>query len=93
MRSCCLEYHELGPLETSTTLPSGVNVSRLAPRALTCRVCSTFFSGRLNTESVPSCAFATQISLPSGATSEPSEPLSMAVTIVALKTAERPPRC
>src|ERR1700726_982571 len=68
-------------VETNTNFPSGVNFRRFAPRTLAFRVCTTFLAARSTTEIVPSWALATQISLPSGETSKPSEPLPTGMTV------------
>src|SRR5580704_2932497 len=69
------------PGVTNTSLPSGVNLRRLAPRALAARVAVTFFTAISITEIVPSPALATQTCLPSGETSNPSEPRPTGITV------------
>ena len=62
----------LGPADTSTSLPSAENLSRLAPGTLAARVAVTRLRAMSMMEMVPSPAFATHASLPSGETSKPS---------------------
>src|ERR1035437_887720 len=69
------------PGVTSTCLPSGVNLRRLAPGTLAARVATTFLAAISITETVPSQALATQASLPSGETSKPSEPRPTGMTV------------
>src|SRR4030081_517838 len=61
------------PPETNACLPSRVNFKRL-PRTEIGNVWRGFFAATSMMVTVPSCAFATQICLPSGATSKPSLP-------------------
>src|ERR1022692_3194825 len=64
-----------------TSLPSGVNFNRLAPRTLAASVATTFLAATSTTDTVPSRALATQISLPPGATSKPSDPRPTATMV------------
>jgi hypothetical protein len=57
--------------EISTSLPSGANLSRLAPKIFASRVAVTIFVAMSMMESVPSCAFAVHNSCPLGETSKP----------------------
>src|SRR5216683_1534987 len=68
-------------VETNASDPSGVNLSRFAPRTSTASVCTTCFVATSMTEIVPSWAFATHASLPSGDTSKPSGPLPTGTTV------------
>jgi hypothetical protein len=69
-------------VETSASFPSAVNLSRLAPPTSAARVWVTCLRKTLiNNGYRPSCALATQISLPSGETSNPSEPLPTGTTV------------
>src|SRR5258707_9440685 len=61
------------PPETNACLPSRVNFRRL-PRTEMGKVCSAFFIATSMMVTVPSCALAAQICLPSGERSKPSEP-------------------
>src|SRR6266404_2230639 len=61
------------PPETNACLPSRVNFRRL-PRTEIGKVCSAFFVVTSMMVTVPSCALAAQICLPSGERSKPSEP-------------------
>src|SRR5258707_15236032 len=61
------------PPETNACLPSRVNFRRL-PRTEIGKVCSAFFVATSMMVTVPSCALAAQICLPSGERSKPSEP-------------------
>ena len=60
-------------------MPSSVNFSRLAPRTLASRVCTTFLLARSMMEIVPSPAFPVHSSLPSGVMSKPSDPRPTAI--------------
>src|ERR1022692_5162737 len=64
-----------------TSLPSGVNFNRLAPRTLAASVATTILAATSTTDTVPSRALATQISLPPGATSKPSDPRPTATMV------------
>src|ERR1017187_4128354 len=72
--------------EISTSFPSGVNFSRLAPRTSAARVCVTDLLATSMMETVPSWALATQISLWSAETSNPSEPLPTFTTVSPVTT-------
>src|ERR1700692_1586044 len=68
-------------VETNTNFPSGVNLTRFAPRTFAFRVWTTFLAEMSMTEIAPSCALPTQISFPTGETSKPSEPLPTGITV------------
>src|ERR1700688_327133 len=59
--------------ETNTCLPSGIYFTRLPLTAMG-KVCVDFFEATSMIVTVPSCALAAQICLPSGERSKPSEP-------------------
>src|SRR6202042_2182188 len=68
---------ELGPPpnpEIKTNFPSGVNFNRFARFTEIGIVCVAFLFATSMIVTVPSAAFAAQISLPSGDTSKPSTP-------------------
>src|SRR5579863_9195442 len=69
------------PAETRAFVPSGVNLSRLAPWALAWRVAVTFLAAISMTERVPSQALATHACAPLGVTSKPSEPRPTGMTV------------
>src|SRR5260370_675543 len=78
------------PPAIKTRLPSGVNFSRLAPLNEIGRVCVTRLAAVSMMVTVASCAFAAQISLPSGDTSKPSAPRP-AATLVTRHVFRGPP--
>src|SRR5256885_3957982 len=59
---------------SNASFPSGVNFKRFAPRTFALIVRATLFSAIFTTAIVPACAFAAHSSLPSGETSNPSDP-------------------
>src|SRR5207244_12580628 len=75
----------------NTSVPSGVNFSRLAPRTSAPSVCTTALLVRSMIEIVPSCALATQASRPSGDTSIPSAPRPTGTTVSVQSTQDAPP--
>jgi len=68
-------------LEMNTCFPSGVNFNRFAPWAWASILTDSFFARRSITDMVPSSLAAVHNCLPSGETSNPSDPLETGTSV------------